>query len=86
VVIALKFPSAAFIPALAAPYNYVYQAKQLAADPNWYKTHVMGSGPFKFVSYTTGDKIVGVRNEHFYEKGQPSLDGFEAVLTPKETV
>ncbi len=86
VVIKLKFPSGAFIPALAAPYNYVYQAKQLAKDPNWYKMNVMGSGPFKFVSYTTGDKVVGVRNEHFYVKGQPYLDGFEAIFAPKETV
>ena len=86
VVINLKFPSAAFIPALAAPYNYVYQAKQLAQDPNWYKKNVMGTGPFKFVSYTTGDKIVGVRNDRFYVAGQPYLDGFEAIFAPKETV
>ena len=86
VVIQLKFPSAAFIPALAAPYNYVYKAEILAKDPNWYKMNVMGSGPFKFVSYTTGDKVVGVRNENFYVKGQPFLDGFEAIFAPKETL
>jgi peptide/nickel transport system substrate-binding protein len=86
VVIKLKFPSGAFIPALAAPYNYIYEADILAKDPNWYKKNVMGSGPFKFVSYTTGDKVVGVRNPKFYIKGQPYLDGFEAIFAPKQSV
>jgi peptide/nickel transport system substrate-binding protein len=86
VVIKLKFPSGAFIPALAMPYNFIYKAETLAQDPNWYKTHVLGSGPFQFVSYTPGDKVVGKRYPHFYMKGRPYLDGFEAIFAPKETV
>ena len=48
VVIKLKFATAAFLPALAQPYNFLYPAKLLKQDPNYFKTHVMGSGPFIF--------------------------------------
>ena len=85
-VVKLKFASAALIPALAMPFNAIYKADTLAKDPHWYEKNVMGSGPFKFVSYVAGDKVVGVRNENYYVKGQPYLDGFEAVFAPKETV
>ncbi len=84
--IKLRFASSAFIPALAMPFNYIYKADLLAKDPQWYKKNVMGSGPFKFVSYTPGDKMVGVRNEKYYVPGLPYLDGFEAIYSPKETV
>lgn len=39
----LKYPSGAFIPALAMPYNFVYAKKILDTDMHWYESHVMGS-------------------------------------------
>lgn len=86
VVIKLKFATAAFLPALAQPYNFIYPAKLLAQDPNYFKTHVMGSGPFVFKSEQRGANWIGVRNEHYFKKGLPYLDGFEAIFTPKENI
>ena len=40
----------------------------------------MGSGPFKFVSYETGQSIKGVRNPDYYLKGLPYLDGFIGIF------
>ncbi len=52
VVFKLNFPSAAFLPALAAPYNYIYKADILKKDPHWYEKHVMGTGAFMPASGT----------------------------------
>ena len=86
VVIKLKFPTGAFLPALSQPFNYLYQAKHLKEDPNWYKTHIMGSGPFVFKSEQRGANWIGVRNENYFKKGLPYLDGYEAIFTPKENI
>ena len=68
------------------PFNYIYQAKILKQDPHWYKTHVLGSGPFVFKSEQRGANWIGVRNEHYFRKGLPYLDGFEGIFTPKENI
>ncbi|HVB17357.1 MAG TPA: ABC transporter substrate-binding protein, partial [Stellaceae bacterium] len=84
VVIHLKFATDAFLPALADPYAFIYQKKQIDKDPHWYEKNVMGSGPFKFVSYETGQSIVGVRNPDYYHKGLPYLDGFKGIFADKQ--
>ena len=33
-----------------------------------------GTGPFKFVSYTPGEKLVLAKNEHYWKEGLPYLD------------
>ncbi|WP_151114421.1 ABC transporter substrate-binding protein [Hypericibacter adhaerens] len=35
------------------------------------------SGPFKFVEWKPGDRVVLARNEHYYKEGLPHLDGLE---------
>jgi peptide/nickel transport system substrate-binding protein len=80
VVIRLNFPSAAFLPALANPYNWIYKADTLAKDMHWYETHVMGSGPFKLKEYVTGSHVSGVRNPDYFLPGKPYLDGFRAMF------
>jgi peptide/nickel transport system substrate-binding protein len=84
VVFRLKFATDAFLPALADPYAFVYQKKQLEKDPHWYEKNVNGSGPFKFVSYETGQSIVGERNPDYYHQGLPYLDGFKGIRAPKQ--
>ena len=86
VVFHLKFATTAFLPALADPFAFIYQKKIIDADPHWYETHIMGSGPFLPGTYLIGQSITGVRNPRFYRDGQPYLDGFEALLAPKESV
>ena len=84
VVFRLKFPTSAFLPALADPFAFIYEKKILDKDPHWYERNVMGSGPFKFVAYETGQSIKGERNPDYFKKGLPYLDGFVGVYAPKQ--
>jgi peptide/nickel transport system substrate-binding protein len=86
VVFRLKFPSNAFMPALADPYAFIYKKSTLERDPHWYEKNVEGSGPFKFAGYQLGQSIKGVRNPDYYHKGEPYLDGFTAIYAPKQAV
>jgi peptide/nickel transport system substrate-binding protein len=86
VVFHLKFPTSAFLPAIADPFNMIYEKKILDKDPRWYEAHVMGSGPFKFVEYQTGQSIKGERNQDYYHKGLPYLDGFVGIFADKQAV
>jgi peptide/nickel transport system substrate-binding protein len=85
IVFRLKFATGAFLPALADPYNWIYQKKVLDSDPRWYEKNILGSGPFKFVEYQTGQSIRGVRNPDYHHKGLPYLDGFVAIYAPKQS-
>ena len=84
VVIHLKFATAAFLPALASPFNWIYEKAILDKDPHWYEKNVMGTGPFKFVGYETGQSVTGVRNPDYYDPKLPYLDGFTAIYADKE--
>jgi peptide/nickel transport system substrate-binding protein len=87
VVFHLKFATAAFIPALADPFAWIYE-KAILADPSrgphWYEKNVMGSGPFKFAGYETGQEIKGVRNPDYFVPGLPYLDGFVGIYADKQ--
>ena len=66
VVFELKYPSGAFIPALATPFNLIYSKKILDEDLHWYEKNIMGSGPFKFKQQKPGVLIEGVRNPDYH--------------------
>jgi peptide/nickel transport system substrate-binding protein len=83
VVFRLKFATTAFLPALADPFAYIYKKAILDKDPHWYEKNILGSGPFKFVSYDAGQSIKGERNPDYYHKGLPYLDGFVGIYAPK---
>ncbi len=86
VVFHLKFATTTFLPALADPFAFIYEKAILddpARGPHWYEKNVMGSGPFKFVSYEAGQSIKGERNPDYYHKGLPYLDGFVGIYAPK---
>jgi len=84
VVFRLKFATNAFLPALADPFTFIYQKANLDKDPHWYEKNISGSGPFKLVSYETGQSITGVRNPDYYHPGLPYLDGFTAIFAAKQ--
>ncbi|MEJ2375767.1 MAG: ABC transporter substrate-binding protein [Pseudolabrys sp.] len=86
VVFKLKYPSGAFIPALANPYNFIYAKKILDKDMHWYEKNVMGSGPFIWDGREAGAFIKGKRNPNYYIKGKPYLDGFEAIFAKKQSL
>lgn len=58
----MAFPGSSIV-----PKDLVESGHDLNAEP-------VGSGPFKFVSYTPRDSIEFVKNENYYEEGRPYLD------------
>jgi peptide/nickel transport system substrate-binding protein len=86
VVFKLKYPSGAFIPALATPYNFIYSKAKLDQDIHWYEKNVLGSGPFKFVAREAGAFVQAERNKDYFVKDRPYLDGFEAIFSNKQAV
>ena len=87
IVFTLKFPSGAFMPALATPFNWVYSKKDLEEHGyGWHANNVNGSGPFKFVQHQPGAFVEGVRYDDYHHEGQPYLDGFKAIIAKKMSV
>ena len=86
VVFKLKFPSASLLANLASPWNVIFPKKYLDQDPNYFKTHVMGSGPFKFKNYTRGSTFEGERNPDYFVKDRPYLDGYKFYISPETSV
>jgi peptide/nickel transport system substrate-binding protein len=86
VVFRLKYATTTFLPSLADPYAFIYPKAILDKDPHWFEQHIMGSGPFKFVSYDIGQAMKGERNPNYYHKGLPYLDGFVGLFAPKQAV
>jgi peptide/nickel transport system substrate-binding protein len=88
VVFTLKFPTGAFIPALALPFNGIYPKAILDKDPHFFTKNVFGSGPFMFTEYQPGSFVAGVRNPTYHLKGKdgkpmPYLDGIRSISAPK---
>ena len=81
IVFHLKFATAAFLPALADPFTWIYKKAILDKDPHWYEKNILGSGPFKFAEYQTG-----VRNPDYYHKGLPYLDSLTGIYADKQAV
>lgn len=87
VVFKLSKPNASMLSILAMPYACIYSAKMMAEDPAYPAKKVMGSGPFKFVSYSPGGEWVGERFPGYFRSGLPYIDGFKALsLSPASTV
>jgi len=86
VVFKLKFPSASLLSNLASPWNVIFPKKYLDKDPNYFKTNVLGSGPFKFKNYTRGATFEGERNPDYFVKDRPYLDGYKFFISPETSV
>ena len=87
VVFHLKFGTAAFLPALANPYTFIYEKAILddpSRGPHWYEKNVMGSGPFRFKDYQAGQSVTGERNPDYFRPGLPYLDGFVGIFADKQ--
>jgi peptide/nickel transport system substrate-binding protein len=86
VIFRLKYVTAAFIPALADPFAFIYRKALLDQDPHWFEKNVMGSGPFRFKEYQSGQSISGERNPDYYRAPLPYLDGFIGIFADKQAV
>jgi peptide/nickel transport system substrate-binding protein len=77
VVFHLNYPSASFLAMLAYPHNFIYAKKYLDQDVNYYKTNVMGTGPFKFKNWVRGSYLEVERNPDYFKPGLPYMDGIK---------
>lgn len=59
----------------ANSWNCIYSAEKLAENPRYPETEVMGTGPFKLSEYVKGSHWSMVRNDDYFVKGLPYLDG-----------
>ncbi|MBS1843138.1 MAG: ABC transporter substrate-binding protein [Actinobacteria bacterium] len=71
VVVPMTQPVADF-PSLTATYNnFVVQA---GSTVDSFKTNPIGTGPFKYVSFTPGKQSVFAANKNYWEEGKPYVD------------
>ena len=78
VVFHLQWPDAAMLANFASPWNCIYSAAKLTEDPQFPKTHILGTGPFVFVEHVKGDHWAGKRWDKYFQSGKPYLDGYRA--------
>src|SRR5881227_991238 len=86
VVFRLQWPDAAMLANFASPWNCIYSAVKLAEDPQFPKTHVLGTGPFVFVEHKKGERWQARRWEKYFQPGKPYLEGYEAQFMPAAAV
>jgi len=86
VVFRLKYPSASLLDNLASPWNVIYPKKILDKDPNYFLKSALGSGPFKFKSYTRGATFEAERNPDYFVKDRPYLNGYKFFISPETSV
>lgn len=79
----LDEPNAALLDYLALPETAILSRQFLESggDP---ATTMMGTGPFKFVSYEPGVRIEFARNPDYFHEGLPYLDGLVFVPYAEE--
>jgi peptide/nickel transport system substrate-binding protein len=67
---------------LASGYTPVYPCH---VSPAEMRTHPIGTGPFKFVEFKANESIKLTRNENYWKKGLPYLDGIEFTIIPNRS-
>ena len=73
VTIGLKFPFAPLLAALVLDRMPMYSKAYVTKNGDL-KTTIMGTGPFKFKSYTPSVKLELEKNDKYWVKGKPYLD------------
>ena len=77
----MKAVNAAMLEHFASPWNVIYAAKDLAEDPAGPRTKINGTGPFIFAEHVKGSHVAGKKNDNYFKKGLPYLDGFKGIFT-----
>ena len=75
-------PQPAFITLLASGYSPIYPCH---VSPREMRTHPIGTGPFKFVSFKANKSIRVERNPDYWKPGRPYLDGIEYTIIPNRS-
>jgi peptide/nickel transport system substrate-binding protein len=80
VIFTLSAPSHSMLLVFANPFNAIYRAEKIRADPRFPQTNVLGTGPYRFVQHVEGSLWKGERFADYFKPGRPYLDGFQADL------
>lgn len=80
----LSEPEVAILSKLAGGYMAI-MPKHVIEERGHMKEVVMGSGPFRFKSYIPGSRFEFVKNQDYWVKGKPYLDGFATFMVPDAT-
>ncbi|MBI2909531.1 MAG: ABC transporter substrate-binding protein [Chloroflexi bacterium] len=81
--ITLKNPQGSFLQILAFEETFIFASHVLKQKGDM-KKDVMGSGPFKFASYTPDVSFKSVKNPDYFIKGRPYLDGIAIYIVVDE--
>ncbi|HVW93641.1 MAG TPA: ABC transporter substrate-binding protein [Devosia sp.] len=97
IVIKLKHPDPAILPALSTFNTAIMPEKLFEAEPGAtdddkakaFAEHPVGSGPFAFASWTRGSDLKLVANKYYWDKGEdgkplPYLDGIDFPVVPDD--
>jgi glutathione transport system substrate-binding protein len=70
----LKAPFGAMLFNFAHPSSRIISPAAIARGEDYIARNPVGSGPYRFVSWTPGQQIVLERNPQFWQSGQPQSD------------
>jgi peptide/nickel transport system substrate-binding protein len=79
-VLSLKEPSAAVLTVLAGAHAVMMKAGIAERIDRKDPKFLVGTGPFKFKSYTPGVDFQAERNPNYWKPGLPYIDGYQAVV------
>lgn len=74
IVFHLRTPDPIFVQKLAMPFAAAVPREVVARWGDEFARHVVGSGPFMLKQWIGGQRLVLVRNPHYFIKGVPRLD------------
>jgi peptide/nickel transport system substrate-binding protein len=80
VVFKLSKTNASMLSNFASPWDCVYSAAKLKADPKFPERNILGTGAFTFVEHQAGSHWLGKKFDGYFEKGKPYLEGYRAVF------
>jgi peptide/nickel transport system substrate-binding protein len=73
----LQRPQSAFVALLASAYSAVYPCHVPAGEM---RQQPIGTGPFKFAEFKPNERILLTRNQDYWKKSRPYLDGIEFTI------
>ena len=77
VTLQLKRPQPSLVAMIASGYTPIYSCHVPTAQM---RTHPIGTGPFKFVEFKQNESITLAKNQDYWKKGLPYLDGIEFTI------